>query len=370
MTSQSDRDLMLTAVSLARRGLFTAHPNPRVGCVLVKDDQVIGRGWHKRAGLGHAEVEALADCQVNGSANPRGATVYVTMEPCSIHAKTPPCSDALIRAGVSKIVIGSSDPNPKVDSLQQLRDAGIEVHTGCEEDACLALNPGFFSRMQRNRPWVRVKMAMSLDGRTALANGVSQWITSEAAREDVQLWRAQSDCILTGIGTVLDDDPQLTVRVSDAVFQQYGFGEVKQPLLAIADSKLQTTAQFKVFNAARDVVVYSAAEKKMPFDVVTLSCDSDGRVPLRALLEDLARREINEVHVEAGATLCASLIKAQLVDELLLYIAPNLLGADARSLFALSGFTEMAERCEFEFVDVKQIGPDLRVVLRPSYESA
>lgn len=367
MFSQTDRDLMQEAVGLARRGLFTTHPNPRVGCVLVKDDQVIGRGWHKRAGLGHAEVEALEDCRANGNVDPRGATVYVTMEPCSIHAKTPPCSDALIKAGVAKVVIGSFDPNPKVDSMQQLREAGIEVYSGCEEAECLAINPGFFSRMQRKRPWVRVKMAMSLDGRTALANGVSQWITSTEARQDVQWWRAQSDCILTGIGTILDDDPQLTVRISDEIFRQHGFGEVKQPLLAIADSKLQTSADLKVFEADREVIVYSVATHKMPFEVVSLASGADGYVPLRPMLEDLATREITEVHVEAGATLCASLIKEQLADELLLYIAPHLLGADARGLFALTGLTEMAERCEFEFVDVKQIGPDLRVLLRPVY---
>lgn len=353
---------MLEAVKLARRGLFTAHPNPRVGCLLVKDDQIIGRGWHKRAGLGHAEVEALADCKTD----PQGATVYVTLEPCSIHAKTPPCTDALLQAGVAKVIIGTTDPNPKVASMQMLRDAGIEVLTGCEEAACVALNPGFNSRMQNNRPFVRVKMAMSLDGRTALANGVSQWITGREAREDVQFWRAQSDCILTGIGTVLADNPALNVRVSDELFQQYGFGAVVQPLLAIADSNLKTHKNLKLFQADREVLVYSIESKDMPFEVVHLPVASDEcRIGMQALLEDLARREINEVHVEAGATLCASLIKAQLVDELLLYIAPHLLGADARGLFALTGLESMAERCEFEFIDVQKIGPDLRLLLRP-----
>lgn len=360
MFSQTDRDYMLEAVSLARRGMFTAHPNPRVGCVLVKNDQVIGRGWHKRAGLGHAEVEALADCK----ADPRGATVYVTLEPCSFFGKTPPCSEALLKAGVSRVIVGSSDPNPKVESMQQLRDAGVEVLSGCEEAACVSVNPGFFSRMQRRRPWVRVKMAMSLDGRTALSNGVSQWISSKQAREDVQLWRAQSDCILSGIGTVLADDPQLTVRITDEVFQPHGYGEIKQPLLAIADSKLQTNSDLNVFNADREVVVYSGISRKMPFEVVNLSVGPDGYIPLKSVLEDLAGREINEVHVEAGATLCASLVKEQLADELLLYIAPHILGADARSLVALTGLTEMAERSEYEFVDVKQVGPDLRVLLR------
>lgn len=365
MFSRTDRDRMLQAVGLARRGLFTTHPNPRVGCLLVKDDRIIGRGWHKRAGLGHAEIEALADCQINGKFDPQGATAYVTLEPCSIHGRTPPCSEALLKAGISRVIIGSRDPNPKVDSVQQLRDAGVEVLSGCEESACKALNPGFFSRMQRNRPWVRVKMAMSLDGRTALANGVSQWITGAEAREDVHLWRAQSDCILSGIGTLLEDDPQLNVRVPSEVFSQYGFGEMKQPLLAITDTRLQTHQGLKIFDAEREVVVYSQSSKKMPFEVVRLATTVDGRVRLPALLEDLAARQINEVHVEAGATLCASLIKEQLADELLLYIAPHLLGADARGLFALTGLTEMAERCSFEFVDVQQIGTDLRVMLRP-----
>lgn len=365
MFSQTDRDRMLRAVSLARRGLFTTHPNPRVGCLLVKDGRIIGEGWHKRAGLGHAEVEALADCQTNDKADPRGATAYVTLEPCSFHGKTPPCTEALLKAGVSRVIIGSLDPNPKTDSVQQLRDAGLEVQTGCEESACVSLNPGFFSRMQRNRPWVRVKMAMSLDGRTALANGVSQWISSAKAREDVQRWRAQSDCILSGIGTILEDDPQLNVRVPDEVFNQFGFGEIKQPLLAIADTSLRTHQGLKVFDVGREVVVYSASAEKMPFEVVRLAAATDGRVALQPLLEDLAMRQINEVHVEAGATLCASLVKERLADELLLYIAPHLLGADARGLFALTGLTEMAERCSFEFVDMQQIGTDLRVSLRP-----
>lgn len=357
---------MREAVSLANRGLFTASPNPRVGCLVVKDEKIIGRGWHTRAGRGHAEVEALADC----NSDPAGATVYVTMEPCSIHAKTPPCTEALLQARIAKLIVGGMDPNPKVDGLQQLRDAGIEVLTGCEESACIALNPGFFSRMQRKRPWVRVKMAMSLDGRTALANGQSQWITSEAARQDVQYWRAQADCTLTGIGTVLADDPQLTVRISKELFKLHGFGELKQPLLAIADSSLQITTGHKLFNADREVVVYTGAnpaksEAPQPFSVVNHPLTKEGRVDLTAMLEDLALREINEVHVEAGATLCASLVEEQLADELLLYIAPHVLGNDARGLFAMAGLTTMADRLEFEFREVQQIGSDLRVLLRP-----
>ena len=373
MFSQTDRDRMLEAVSLARRGLYTASPNPRVGCVLVKDEQTIGRGWHKRAGLGHAEVEAISNCVSVVKADPTGATAYVTLEPCSFHGKTPPCTEALLEAGITKLVVGNRDPNPRVDGLQRLRDAGVDVSSGCEEAACAELNPGFFSRMQRSRPWVRVKMAMSLDGRTALANGKSQWITDDAARQDVQLWRAQADCILTGAGTVLSDDPQLNVRLNDEQFRLHGFGQLQQPLLAIADSSLKTSANAELFKADREVVIYvnsttgASTQESIQANcqVVAMPCDSASTVDLKALLKDLAVREINEVHVEAGATLCASLLKEQLVDELLLYIAPHLLGSDARGLFALTGLTDMAERTEFEFSSVQQVGRDLRVLLRP-----
>jgi len=370
MFSQTDRDRMLEAVALAKRGLFTASPNPRVGCLIVKDNQIIGRGWHRRAGMGHAEVEALADCKAaDPPADPKGATVYVTLEPCSYHGKTPPCTDALLNAGVAKLIVGGLDPNPKVGGLQPLRDAGIEVFTGCEESACIALNPGFNSRMQRHRPWLRLKMAMSLDGRTALANGKSKWITDVAAREDVQFWRARADCILTGIGTVLHDNPQLNVRMAEELFTRHGFGAPVQPLLAIADSQCRTPIDATLYDADRKVIIYSgnAANDQAvpPHEVVVLNSGPAGGVDLRALLEDLATREINEVHVEAGAALCAGLIKEQLVDELLLYIAPHLLGSDARGLFALSGLSDMADRSEFEFFDVQQIGRDLRVLLRP-----
>lgn len=361
---------MLEAVSLARRGLFTASPNPRVGCLVVKNDQIVGRGWHRRSGMGHAEVEALADCKAkNPNVDLAGATVYVTLEPCSFHGKTPPCTDALLNAGIARLIVGGLDPNPKVDGLQQLRDAGIEVLTGCEESACIGLNPGFNSRMQRHRPWVRLKMAMSLDGRTALANGKSKWITDVAARDDVQYWRAKADCILTGIGTVLSDDPQLTVRMSEELYAQHGFGAPVQPLLAIADSQCRTPGDATLYKADRKVIVYTcnppADQAVLPREVVVLKSGHADGVDLQALLDNLAAKEINEVHVEAGAALCAGLVKEQLVDELLLYIAPHMLGADARGLFALTGLTDMADRSEFEFFDVKQVGRDLRVLLRP-----
>jgi len=353
---------MQQAIELARRGLYTASPNPRVGCVLLKDDQIIGRGWHHKNGMAHAEVDALNNCKTD----PRGATVYVTLEPCSFHGKTPPCSEALVKAGIGRLIVGSSDPNPRVNSLSTLKDAGIEVLTGCEEEQCKALNPGFFSRMQRKRPWVRVKMAMSLDGRTALANGVSQWITGEHARADVQRWRAQADCILTGVGTVLHDDPQLTVRLSQEQFAAHGYGELGQPLLAIADSDLKTPAQSVLFKAERQVVLYTGAvtsDVEYPKGEIVSCANTAGRVDLKKLLKDLVTREINEVHVEAGAGLCASLLNEKLVDELLLYVAPHVLGADAKALFKMTGLTEMDQRIEFEYKEVTQVGRDLRLIL-------
>ena len=355
---------MQQAIELAKRGLYTASPNPRVGCLLLKDEKIIGRGWHHRAGLAHAEVDALNNCV----ADPRGATAYVTLEPCSFYGKTPPCSEALLSAGIGRLIVGSKDPNPRVDSLKSLKDAGIEVAEGCEEEQCIALNPGFFSRMQRKRPWVRVKMAMSLDGRTALANGVSQWITSAQARSDVQRWRARADCILTGSGTVLDDNPQLTVRLSKEQFEEYGHGEVRQPLLAIADTTLKTPMQSVLFEAERPVVLYTgvnSSEIQYTNGEIVSCADPAGGVDLKVLLEDLAAREINEVHVEAGAALCASLVKQQLVDEVLLYVAPNVLGADAKALFDLAGFNSMDQRIEFEYKEITQIGSDLRLRLQP-----
>ncbi len=359
---------MREAISLAERGLYSASPNPRVGCVLVKGDQIIGRGWHRQAGLPHAEIEALND----SVADPAGATAYVTLEPCSFYGKTPPCADALLSAGISRLVAGSTDPNPRVSGsgLERLQTAGVEVITGCEQEACAELNPGFFSRMLKGRPFVRVKMAMSLDGRTALANGESQWITGHDARADVQHWRARADCVLTGIGTVLFDDPQLNVRLAQEQFQKLGHEIARQPTLAIVDSNLRTPSKARLFEAERPVLIYSQVPANSGLhpacEVIKLpGGEAAEGINLQAMLEDLARREINEVHVEAGAQLCASLIKGGLADELLLYIAPHLLGADARSLFALGGFTRMDERIEFEFAGTKQVGRDLRLQLRP-----
>ena len=365
---------MRQAIQLAARGLYSASPNPRVGCLLVKGEQVIGSGWHRQAGLDHAEIEALNNC----SQDPSKATAYVTLEPCSHQGKTPPCADALIKAGISRVVVGSVDPNPLVSGsgIQKLEQAGIEVQSGCESSDCDALNPGFFSRMSRHRPWVRVKLACSLDARTALANGESKWITSEAARADVQHWRARADAILTGIGTVLQDNPRLTVRMPPEDYQRFGHGSATQPLLAIADSTHRTPENAVLFDADRPVVIYTGNSNQSSnpsFELVAsqlVANNSGGEgIDLKSMLSDLGQREVNEVHVEAGASLCANLINARLVDELLLYIAPHLLGSDARSLFSLGGLSRMEDRVEFEFVDVAQVGPDLRLRLRPVADS-
>ena len=342
---------MRQAIQLAARGLYSASPNPRVGCLLVKGEQVIGSGWHRQAGLGHAEIEALNNC----SQDPSKATAYVTLEPCSHQGKTPPCADALIKAGISRVVVGSVDPNPLVSGsgIQKLEQAGIEVQSGCESSDCDALNPGFFSRMSRHRPWVRVKLACSLDARTALANGESKWITSEAARADVQHWRARADAILTGIGTVLQDNPRLTVRMPPEDYQRFGHGSVTQPLLAIADSTHRTPENAVLFDADRPVVIYTGNSNQSSnpsFELVAsqlVANNSGGEgIDLKSMLSDLGQREVNEVHVEAGASLCANLINARLVDELLLYIAPHLLGSDARSLFSLGGLSRMETQSE------------------------
>ncbi len=364
---------MQQAISLAERGLYTASPNPRVGCVLVKDGQVIGRGWHRQAGLPHAEIEALNDC----ATSPEGATAYVTLEPCSFFGRTPPCTDALLEAGIAKVIVGGCDPHPKVSGsgLEKLKAQGVDVSSGCEMAACAALNPGLYTRHLQKRPFVRLKMAMSLDGRTALANGESQWITGEAARADVQHWRARADCILTGIGTVLADDPQLTMRLTAEQFAAHGHAEVQQsgaqqPTLAIVDSQCRTPVAAKLLQADRSVLIYAGAAVEAQLsprvEVVSGCAAGASGIDLHKMLADLGQREINEIHVEAGARLCASLIKEGLADELLLYIAPHLLGSDAKALFEFGGLTQMDQRINFEMVDVTPVGGDLRLRLQPA----
>jgi diaminohydroxyphosphoribosylaminopyrimidine deaminase / 5-amino-6-(5-phosphoribosylamino)uracil reductase len=350
---------MAQALRLAERGLYTTSPNPRVGCVLVRDGDIVGEGWHERAGEPHAEVLAL---RAAGEAA-RGATVYVTLEPCSHHGRTPPCADALIAAGVARVAVAVQDPNPRVagQGIAKLRAAGIEVECGLMEAAARELNIGFFARMTRGTAWLRSKIAMSLDGRTALANGVSQWITGEAARQDVQHWRARSCAVLTGIGTVLADDPQLNVR---------GIETARQPLRAVVDSLLHMPLNARllqqngvmVYTATQDAQKIAALEKSGA-RVVVLP-DANGQVDAAAVLRDLAAQGCNEVLVEAGSKLNGALLKAGLVDELVLYLAPQLLGDMARGMARLGELVSMDQRIELEWNDVRQVGKDLRIVAR------
>lgn len=362
MLTPQDSVWMAQALRLAERGLYTTSPNPRVGCVLVRDGAAVGEGWHERAGEPHAEVHALREA---GEAA-RGAVAYVTLEPCSHHGRTPPCADALIAAGVARVVVSAQDPNPQVagEGIAKLRDAGIAVECGLMEAAARELNIGFFARMTRGTPWVRSKTGMSLDGRTALANGVSQWITGPAARRDVQHWRARSCAVLTGAGTVLADDPQLNVREIETE---------RQPLRVILDNELQTppSAHMLQSQGEGNVLIYTAvqdAEKIAALEragaTVSVITDGAGQVDLFAVMRDLAQRGINEVLVEAGSRLNGALLRAGLVDELLLYVAPQLLGDAARGIAQLGELTALEQRIDLTWQDVRQVGADLRIVAR------
>ena len=352
--SADDYRFMSLAIELAKRGLYTTHPNPRVGCVLVKDGKVVGEGWHARAGEAHAEVHAL---NAAGTAA-KGATAYVTLEPCCHHGRTPPCSEALIKAGVTKVIAAMQDPHDKVagKGMLQLQQAGIETAVGLLEAEALRLNPGFIKRMQTGRPYVRCKMAMSLDGRTAMASGESEWITAEAARQDVQHWRAQADCILTGIGTVMQDDPRMNVRLPQVE---------RQPLRVVIDSKLRLAGDRKMLAQVGKTLVFTC-ETDARLDnaeVVTVAANA-GRVDLHAVLEELARRQINEVHLESGATLSGAMLQADLVDELVIYIAPVLMGDAGRGLFHLPGLERMADKIKLDIFEQRQIGRDWRLRAR------
>jgi diaminohydroxyphosphoribosylaminopyrimidine deaminase/5-amino-6-(5-phosphoribosylamino)uracil reductase len=354
--SAADHLHMARALQLAARGLFTTSPNPRVGCVIVKDGCIVGEGWHERAGMPHAEIHALN----TAGASARGATVYVTLEPCSHHGRTPPCAEALINAGVARVVAAMSDPNPLVagGGISMLTLAGIEAEVGLMEAEARALNPGFVSRMTRQRPWVRLKTASTLDGKTALANGVSQWITGEAARADVQRLRARACAILTGSGTVLADDPRMNVR---------DFDIGRQPLRVVVDSTLRTPVDAAILPAL--IACHHAnpgmrsALERAGAEVIELP-GTDGRVDLAALLALLAQRSVNELHVEAGAALNGALLAARLVDEWVAYMAPMAVGYDARGLFGHPALTSLDAAARFSLSDVRQVGGDLRLTLR------
>jgi len=373
--SARDHDWMARAIRLARQGLYSTDPNPRVGCVLVQDDERVGEGYHVRAGEGHAEVNAL---RMAGE-RARGCTAYVTLEPCSHQGRTPPCADALVRAGVSRVVAAMVDPNPQVAGrgLERLRSAGIRVASGLLERDARALNPGFIRRMETGRPWVRLKLAMSLDGRTAMASGESQWITGPAARADVQRLRARSSAILTGVDSILLDDSSLTVRPAEAGFsaeEQAAVGS-RQPLRLVLDSRLRLPLHARILDQPGRTLVVTAREDTGDLGTTQaaliargaqLLClpGTDGRVDLPALLDWLGTEQCNELLVETGATLAGALVAAQLVDEIVVYMAPKLLGSAARPLLELP-FERMAQQIPLAVVDLRQLGQDIRLQLKP-----
>lgn len=367
MATASDSAWMARALRLARAGLYTSDPNPRVGCVIVRDGTLVGEAFHARAGGPHAEVRALEPA----GADARGATVYATLEPCCHHGRTPPCTEALIEAGVARVVYALRDPNPRVSGrgARRLAEAGVAVERldGAGPEA-RALNIGFVKRMAAGRPWIRVKLAMSLDGRTALASGESRWITGEAARTDVHRWRARASCILTGRGTVAADDPSLTVRLPPEEMPD----PPRAPWIAIADSGLSTPPGARVFDLHERIALFTLdpgagaahALAERGAELVALPGGGHGIDP-GALFHELARREVNEVHVEAGPTLCGRLLETGYVDEVLVYMAPQVLGDSARGLFRMTPLASMAERVRLHLSEVRHVGSDLRIRALP-----
>jgi len=359
--SAADHAAMARALQLAARGLDTTSPNPRVGCVIVRDGATVGEGWHARAGEPHAEIHAL---RAAGAAA-RGATAYVTLEPCSHFGRTPPCADALIEAGVARVVAAMEDPNPLVAGrgLARLRASGIATAHGLLADAAHELNIGFVSRMTRGRPWVRLKVAGTLDGKSALDNGVSQWITGPAARRDGHRWRSRACAVLTGIGTVREDDPLLSVRDVPCT---------RQPLRILVDARLEVSAQARILQG-EPILIATASTDEARIDALRaagheLVCvpNAAGKVELGALLRLLGERGVNELHVEAGFKLNGSLLREGCVDELILYLAPSLVGDAARGLFNLPALISLQDKRQLVFHDIRQIGPDLRILARPA----
>lgn len=369
MPSDIDLAHMRRALELAHRSIGVSDPNPRVGCVLVTSDGRTIEGHTQQAGSAHAEAHAIQVARSQGLSL-QGATAYVTLEPCSHFGRTPPCADGLIAAGVSRVVTAIGDPNPLVagQGVARLRAAGIEVITGLLADESRELNIGFFSRMERSRPWVRLKVAASLDGQTALADGTSKWITSAQARSDGQRWRARANAVLTGVGTVLADDPRLDVREVPVVHQ---------PLRVVVDSRLSTPPQAKLLAEPGKALLACAVADPVrqqallaqDAEVLTLADGNSQRVDLPALLTELARRGVNELHVEAGATLNGALIRADLVDEYLIYLAPKLLGS-GRGMWRLGALAALGDAPELRFCGVTSVGPDLRILARPTSPAA
>jgi diaminohydroxyphosphoribosylaminopyrimidine deaminase/5-amino-6-(5-phosphoribosylamino)uracil reductase len=372
--SQQDTVFMAEAIQLAWKGLYTTEPNPRVGCVLVKGDKIVGRGWHQKAGEGHAEVNAIKDAGLEA----KGATAYVSLEPCSHFGKTPPCANALIQAGVTRVIAAMKDPNPEVSGsgFDLLQKAGIQVESGLLEAEAQALNLGFIKRMNTQLPFVRIKMAMSVDGRTAMASGESKWITGSAAREDVQRLRARSSAVISGIGTVVHDDASLTVRASELGLDNADEIAVRQPLRVILDSDAKISKSAKLFASSGSILLVVSSEAKVSDGIAQYSNVSIFRLPaesnskienktlknnvLGIVLTELARRGCNEVLVEAGASLVGSFIKSDYWDELVLYIAPKLMGSTARPLANLP-MKYMAEAKSLQLKDMRVVGDDIRL---------
>lgn len=357
--SATDHLLMARALRLAGRGAYTTRPNPMVGCVLAHGEEVVGEGWHQRAGEAHAETLALHAA----GARAKGATAYVTLEPCAHTGSTPPCADALVAAGVARVVAAMRDPFPQVDGagFGRLAAAGIEVASGLMERQARELNRGYVSRLVRGRPWVRVKLATSMDGRSALSSGESKWISGEASRLDVQHWRARAGALLTGAGTVLADDPQLTVRLGDDT-------PFAPPLRVVLDPGLATVARGRVREGEAPTLYIHAPNTKLSRGIdaeLATAPVEGGRFDLHHVLRLLAERGINEVQLEAGATLAAAFLEAGLVDELLLYVAPVLLGSKARPLFDGLNIQSMADRLQLDIVDTRRLGEDIRVLMHP-----
>jgi diaminohydroxyphosphoribosylaminopyrimidine deaminase/5-amino-6-(5-phosphoribosylamino)uracil reductase len=347
-----DRAMMARALGLAGKGLYGTTPNPRVGCVIAQRESIVGEGWHEKAGGPHAEVVALGQA----GAGAAGATLYVNLEPCNHHGRTPPCIDLILARKISRVVAASLDPNPKASGgKEKLIAAGVRFEHGLMAEEALELNIGFVSRMTRGRPWVRMKIAATLDGRTALADGGSQWITGPEARKDGHHWRARACAILTGIGTVKADDPQLTVREVETP---------RQPLKVVVDSRLEIPQHARIFKDGK-VLIFCGVDPKrnLPAEIQKLP-NPDGKVELPQMLEELARRGINELHVEAGFRLNSSLVREGCVDEFLLYLNPSFLGDEAQGMLALPGFSSLDERLKLKLASVERIGEDLRILAR------
>jgi len=363
---QSHHYWMAEALRQARKGLYSTPPNPRVGCVIVADGKMLAAGWHGYTGGPHAEVNAI-----NAAEIPVGADFYVTLEPCSHHGKTPPCVDALIEAEPARVIVAMQDPNPQVagQGLEKLRAHGIEVITDVLGAQARELNRGFVKRMEQGLPFVSVKMACSLDGRSALKNGISHWITAKPARHDVQLQRARASVILSSAQTVLDDDPSLNLRLSKQDLRQ--IFEVRHPARAIVDSRLRLSGNEKLFSTAGEVWIYTLSEdeekKQRLHDrgakIIEIEAGESGHICLQAMIRDLAGRGVNEVHTECGQRLAGALLSLQLADQIVLYLAPHLLGSQARGSFEMGEFTAMEQRKSCSIRDIRQVGEDLRLTL-------